>query len=120
MTAHVESDLMRQIQVAASRNGWRLFRNNVGVFWTGTAVRLKNGDVLLKNARRVRTGLCTGSSDLIGWTSSGRFAAVEVKTKTGRSTAAQMRFIKVVRAAMGHATIARSIEDVFPSTVSER
>ena len=65
-----ESDISRSIQVALSLQGARVFVNTVGFFET-------------KDGRAVHVGLCVGSSDLIGWTRTGRFLAIEVKTEKG-------------------------------------
>lgn len=91
------------------RGATRLFRNNVGVFLT-------------EDGRRVSTGLCPGSSDLIGWQSIeitpemvGRrvavFVAIEAKSPAGRPTREQLAFIAAVRAAGGIAGICRSSDD---------
>lgn len=103
-----ESAIMRAIMLACSRGAARLFRNNVGVFRTD-------------DGRAVKTGLCNGSSDLIGWRSIevtpdmvGRrvavFAAIEVKDR-GRPTAEQQRFIGAVLSAGGIAGVARSVAE---------
>ncbi len=110
-TRMTETDLLRTLQLAATQQGLRLFRNNVGQ---------------LQDARSglvVRFGLCTGSSDLIGWTPLvitpahvGRtlaiFTAVEVKTPTGRVRPAQAQFLDTVQHAGGIATLARSLDDL--------
>ncbi len=107
----IEVDIMRQIQVALSKDGHRVFRNNVAVGWVGQLVkRHQDGTAILKNARPLHAGLCVGSSDLIGWTSRGVMLAIEVKTETGRATPEQLQFISAVRAAGGRAGIARSIQ----------
>lgn len=104
-----EKKIMQDIQVELSRLGARVFRNNIGLFETS-------------DGRKIRTGLCVGSSDLIGWCSItvtqdmiGRqvaiFTAVEVKTETGRVTPEQENFIGAVRKSGGIAFIARSIND---------
>lgn len=91
------------------RGATRLFRNNTGQFRT-------------EDGRVVRTGLCVGSSDVIGWQSIeitpdmvGRrvavFVALEAKSDTGRPTREQLAFIAAVRAAGGIAGIVRSSED---------
>ena len=108
----LEVDLMRLIQVHASKLGARLFRNNVGQGWAGRfAKRTDDGTVTIRNSAPLHAGLCTGSSDLIGWTKDGLFLAVEVKTETGQPTVEQINFITAVRAAGGRAGIARSVED---------
>ena len=97
-----ESDLMRDIQIAASIKGWRLLRNNTG------CVKASNG-------KRIRFGLHVGSSDLIGWRTVNRvaqFVAVEVKTAKGITTKAQQQFLQAVIRAGGIGIIARSVEDL--------
>ena len=94
-----ERNLMVQIQMALSKEGCRLFRNNIGV------LRDRKGQY-------VRYGLCNpGGSDLIGWAPDARFMAVEVKTKTGRITPEQESFITAVRNVGGIAFVARSVEE---------
>lgn len=95
-----EADIMREIQVAVSGLGHRVLRNNVGA--------LKDA-----NGRWVQFGLCKGSSDLIGWTSAGRFLAIEVKSSTGRATKEQIAFIEAVRASGGVAFVARSADEAL-------
>lgn len=97
---------MRRIQVALSRLGARVFRNQVGRY------ELKSGGWL-------SSGLCVGSSDLVGWLPVavtpemvGRrvavFVAVEVKDLKGRTTPAQDLFLKMVTESGGIAFTARS------------
>ena len=126
-----ESDLQRLIQTTWSQTQGRLFRNNCGVGWVGTLVRVNKtqpllvgpGDVLLKNARPLHAGLCEGSSDLIGWRlvtvtpemvgkQIAQFAAVEVKSKTGRPTEMQAQFLHVVENSGGYAVLAKKLEDL--------
>lgn len=118
-----ESAILRDIMRSLGRGAVRVFRNNVGAAWQGTAVRLKNGDVLLHNPRRVVYGLCPGSSDLIGWRTVevtpemvGRklavFVAVEAKTVRGRASEEQQAFLQAVRAAGGIGVVARSPDGV--------
>ena len=71
------------------------------------------GSVLLDEPRRLHAGLCVGSSDIIGITPDGRFLAVEVKTKTGRVSDEQQRFIDAVRRKGGVAGVARSVEEAL-------
>lgn len=97
-----ETANLRAILQHACRGDTRLFRNNVGLFET-------------RDGRWVRTGLCNGSSDLIGWTTiDGRavFTAVEVKTRFGRVTDEQRRFIAAVERAGGIAGVCVTPEDV--------
>jgi len=91
------------------RGATRLFRNQVGTY-------------TLADGRVISSGLCKGSSDVIGWQSVeitpdmvGRrvavFVALEAKSDTGRPTREQLAFIAAVRAAGGIAGIVRSSED---------
>jgi hypothetical protein len=114
-----EHTLMNEIRVALSRGDTRLFRQNSGEGWTGQAIRLPDGSVLIKNPRRLIAGF-PGLADLGGWRTVtvrrdmvGRklavYVAVEVKTKKGRATAAQDGFLEAVVAAGGIAAVARSV-----------
>lgn len=118
-----ERAIQNEILLAASTAGWTLFRNNVGVGWAGEASKLPDGSVLIRNPRPLHAGLCTGSSDLIGWrplligpehigTMVAQFAAVEVKTKTGRATKDQANFLRVVEEAGGVSVLARRPGDL--------
>lgn len=87
-----EAELQRTIQAALCRDAEiRLFRNNVGVAWTGAYEMRPNGDVVIHHPRRIQYGLAVGSADLIGLRSMlvqpadvgrriARFASVEVKS----------------------------------------
>lgn len=115
----IESDIMRLVQIEASRSGFRLFRNNVGTGWCGKSIRINKpstvnllpGDVVIRQARPLHAGLCTGSSDLIGWSPSGLFAAAEIKTDSGGPSEEQKIFIDAVNSSGGVAGIVRSVED---------
>ena len=117
-----ERDTQNRILLTCSRGDTRLFRQNVGQGWAGRLVSNQAGRVTLQDARPLIAGLCTGSSDLIGWRSIevtaemvGRrlavFAAVEVKSSTGRPTEQQRAFLAAVQDAGGVACVARSVED---------
>jgi len=114
---------------AGARKLVTLFRQNVGTGWAGDSiqrgpgtVRLGPSDVVVRNARPLKAGLCKGSSDLIGWRSVeitadmvgqrlAVFVAIEVKSPKGRPTKPQLNFIEQVQAAGGIGTIARSATD---------
>ena len=126
-----EKDTQSRILLACGRGDTRLFRQNVGQGWQGTRDliaenRIKamgGGDVVvLRNPRPLIAGLCKGSSDLIGWRTVevtpdmvgqrlAVFAAIEVKSATGRPTPEQTAFLAAVRDAGGVACVARSVED---------
>jgi len=122
-----ETAILKHIQVAISRAGARVFRNNVALAWAGSSVTKVGqdfGDVLIKNARPIHAGLCEGSSDLIGFTPIevtpdmvGKrlaiFTAIEVKAPRGHVEDIQRNFIDTVRAAGGIAMIARSEDEAI-------
>jgi hypothetical protein len=105
-----EQPILKRILLACSRGRSRLWRNNVGQF---------------QDARGnwIRYGIANpGGSDLIGWNSVtitpdmvGRrvaiFAALEVKSKTGRIRAEQQAFVDNVKKSGGIAGVVRSVEE---------
>ena len=104
--SRTEAGLIKRIQVAATRAGARLFRNQVGTY------RLRDGRVL-------SSGLCTGSSDLVGWVPVevtpdmvgqrvAVFVAVEAKADQTRTTQQQRAFIDKVRSDGGRAGVAHT------------
>jgi hypothetical protein len=107
-----ESNVSNKVQLAASKLGAVLFRNNRGKFRT------------LDGKRIVTAGLSiNGSSDLIGWhtvevspdmvgSRVALFLAVEVKTEKGVISTEQQRFVDNVNAAGGIGFIARNDLDV--------
>ncbi len=111
-----ESELQREIMKAVTEAGGRVFRNNVGIGWAGkleNKCATRNGfTVVLSAARPLHSGLCTGSSDLIGFYGS-RFLAIEVKVGRRVITDEQENFLEQVRAAGGIALCARSVEEVL-------
>lgn len=115
-----ERELLNQLMLALSNAGHRVFRNQSGRGWLGQSQRFSRrqritvepGDVLVRNARVVRSGLTPGASDLIGWTSDGRFLAIEGKTAHARLTDEQANFIRQARSAGGVAMEARSLGDL--------
>ena len=115
-----ESDISRAIQIEATKQGYRLFRQNVGLAWVGEVIRRTKTQVTLIDPRPLRAGLCRGSSDLIGWVTvsiGGRdlaiLCAVEVKTPRGKVSDVQQNFIDRVNAAGGIAIIARSPDEAM-------
>lgn len=104
----LETSIQNKIRLAVARLA-TMFRNNVGLFTTD-------------RGSKVRTGLCKGSSDLIGWTEIlvtpsmvgqkiAVFTAIEVKTPTGKVSKDQKNFNDTVRASGGISGVARSPED---------
>ena len=97
-----ESDIQRLIMIEVSRRGYRVFRNNVGL-------------LTLADGRKISVGLCVGSCDLIGWTPSGRFLAIEVKVpgKNVIPGGDQENFINQVNKSGGIAFVAHSPEEAI-------
>jgi hypothetical protein len=104
-----EQQIQQAIRVRYGRGDTRLWRNNTGVLFD-------------RAGRPVRFGLCNGSSDLIGFRSIvirpehvGKrlavFAALEVKTATGRATEEQKAFLSTVNEMGGLAGVARCEDD---------
>lgn len=110
--SHSESTVQKQIMLAVSEQGCRIFRNNCGAYKT-------------EDGRFVRYGVASpGGSDLIGWTSItitkemigtkvAIFTAIEVKSARGRASADQKHFINTVLDAGGISGIARSPQDAI-------
>jgi hypothetical protein len=96
-----ESNLHREIMIAASEHGHRLFRNNVG--------KLQD-----RKGMWVAFGIGgKGGSDLIGIQRGGRFAAIEVKVPGEKPTEDQVSFIEAVKRAGGVAGVARSVDEAL-------
>ena len=104
-----EQQIQQAIRLELGRGPVRLWRNNTGT-------------LLDRQGRPVQFGLCKGSADLIGLRSItigpehlgqrlAVFAAVEVKSATGRVTPEQAAFIEAVQAMGGLAGVARSVSD---------
>lgn len=106
----LETPILKNIQVALVKFGARVFRNQVGTYQ-------------LMDGRWLSSGLCVGSSDLIGWYSVevtsnmiGKkvaiFMAVEVKRpKKGKRSDLQVNFINTVRDSGGIAFFANSADE---------
>lgn len=127
-----DTPFLKRILLACSRGSTRLFRNNVGVGWTGkveraarpTQVTIYPGDVLIRNARPLHAGLCEGSGDLIGWESRvvtpemvgtrvAVFASLEAKEGRGVMRGNQKNWRDQVLAAGGIAGEVRSVDDAL-------
>lgn len=126
-----ENVLLKKFMLESSKMEARLFRNNVGMGWIGRttgkeklerSVRVKPGDVVIRQARPFHAGFPKGSSDLIGWTPVlvtqdmvGRtlavFTSVEAKTEHVSATAEQKAWIRTINSAGGIGVIARKIQD---------
>ncbi len=133
-----ESTIQREIMLAASEAGMTIWRNNTGFAWqgkrhniagatvtlrSGATFKVKNG-LLLLEYRPVEFGLCPGSSDLIGLrpvtitnkhvgSTLAQFVAIECKSRSGRVTPEQLKFIEHVAKAGGLSVVARSPDDLW-------
>ena len=118
-----ESDIQRAVMLAASSAGLTVWRNNTGQAWAGTAQRLQDGSILIRDPRPLHAGLCKGSSDLIGLRrvlvtpemvgrTLAQFTGIEVKRPGQRPTPEQAHFLEFVQDAGGLALVARSPDDI--------
>ena len=119
---------MRRLQMAATKLGARLFRQNVGLAWVGRVergpgtVRLGPNDIVIRNARPFHAGV-EGMSDLGGWVPvritpemvgqlAAVYAQVEVKLEKGRPSQEQIAWISAVAMSGGRAGVARNEDDL--------
>ncbi len=110
-----EPELLRRILLRSSEQGARLFRNNTGAGWVGDVVSKSPTILVLQNYRPFHSGLCVGSSDLIGWTpvnGAAVFTAIEAKTGRLKPTHEQESFLLAVTRAGGIARVVRDSD--FP------
>ena len=126
-----ERSLLSKFLTEYTRMGSRLFRCQSGLFWAGKSTRfstddhvsVKKGDVLIRNARRVKAGE-VGMSDLIGFTrvkitkdlvgkEIAVFTAIEAKSARVQVTKEQSTFIRMVNNMGGIATVAHEFNDVL-------
>lgn len=109
-----ETLIQRAIMLALSEADCIVWRNNTAGAYVGKVLHKAGDQVTLGNAHLVQFGLCKGSSDIVGiHCPTGRFIAIEVKTKTGSASPEQLQFIDAVRAAGGIAGLARSPADAL-------
>lgn len=109
-----ETKIQNAILIKLSQSGCTVWRVETAGAWVGRQIHKDGSTVTLANARMFTTGLCVGGSDIIGiHQATGRFIAVEVKTRTGRVSKEQQTFIDAVKRAGGIAGVARSVEDAL-------
>jgi len=102
----------------------RIFRNNTGSAFQGKKSLMESTRerLVLFFPRIVHFGLCKGSSDAIGWTTIkigpemvgeevAVFTALETKTKKGRVSEEQAKFLDTVSKAGGISGVVRSLDD---------
>lgn len=81
----------------------------------GVAIRINSGMRVIQDSNgstRAFRGAPAGTSDIVACLPGGKYAAIEVKTRRGKTTPAQDEFLQRVREAGGVGIVARSIEDV--------
>ena len=89
-----EKDKLNEVRLKLQDEfGLTTWRNNVGLFLT-------------KKGKKVYCGLKKGSSDLIGISKSGKFVAVEVKTKNGKLSKEQKEFLNFIKSQKGISILA--------------
>ena len=127
-----ETQLIREVILSAAKVGARLFRQNTGMGWVGKLIgKVRNGRAVLEDARPFHAGLCTGSSDSLGWAPVvitpemvGRtvavFTAVEIKTGKVPVTKEQKAFLNAVRSQGGIAILYREGDPVSVGDQIER
>lgn len=101
-----ESTIMKNIQLFASRIGVMLFRNNTGAYKTDAGYYVKYGVGEKGGSDLIGVSSITITPEMVGRTF-GVFTAIEVKTKTGRATKEQIKFIEAIKKQGGIAGIAR-------------
>lgn len=117
-----ERNIQNESLIALSLAGCKVFRQNTGMGWVGKIVAQTEFRIVLENYRPLHAGLCTGSSDIIGWRpvlitpkmvgqTVAVFLAVENKTQRGRASGPQKHFIQAVLADGGLAGVARSADE---------
>lgn len=106
-----EHELQNQIRAALSEYG-KVFRTNAGEFWQGKRVYSREfQSAVIADPRKV-DGLPQGFSDLLFLDNRGA-AFIEVKTKTGRVSDRQKKFLEAMRNDGHRAGVARSVDDAI-------
>lgn len=109
----IEKKVEKEIMLELSRWGCTCFRNATATAWVGDVIYRNAREVSMKNAQPIQAGLCVGSPDIVGYSSDGRFVGIEVKrTKGGRVSEEQKRFMAVAKANNCIVGVARSVEEL--------
>lgn len=107
-----ESNIQRLIMLAASDAGVTVFRNNIGAYTTADGYRIKYGVGNPGGSDLIGITPVTITPDMVGRTV-GVFTALEVKTKTGKPTQAQLNFQRVITSSGGIAGVVRSPDEAL-------
>lgn len=110
-----EAQIMKEIEVAVSAAGHKIFRVNVGEgYLYRTQPTQATLDLENKRSRWFSSGPPQGYSDLSGVAyPSGKAIFIECKTATGKPTLQQCVFLLAMLAAGANAGIARSAEEAL-------
>lgn len=110
-----EAQIMKEIEIAVSAHGHRVFRVNVGEgYLYRTQPTQATLDLENKRSRWFKSGPPQGYSDLSGVAyPSGRALFIEVKTPTGKPTKEQCVFLLDMLARGANAGIAHSSEEAL-------
>ena len=94
-----ETNIGNEICIALSKRGCKIFRSQSGHFYTKYGAEIIIGVV--------------GESDYHGHRPDGQAFYIETKTKTGRASKEQKRFLRAMYESGACAGIARSVEDAI-------
>ena len=94
-----ETNIGNEICIALSKRGCKIFRSQSGHFYTKYGAEIIIGVV--------------GESDYHGHTPQGKAFYIETKTKTGRASKEQKRFLRAMYESGAYAGIARSVDDAI-------
>lgn len=116
---------VRLTQIEATKKGWRLLQNSIGLGWVGRLLREypSGGRRIYEiEGQPIRFGLGTGTLDLVGWrpvritadmvgTVIAQYAEVDAKTQGyRRMNAEQKNRARAIREAGGFAGVAMRVE----------
>lgn len=115
MSNKSESQIMKEIEIAVSAHGHRVFRVNVGEgYLYRTQPTQATLDLENKRSRWFKSGPPQGYSDLSGVCyPSGKALFIECKTPKGKPTKEQCIFLLDMLARGANAGIARSVEEAL-------
>lgn len=104
-----ETNIQDLIRLELSKNGCKVFRCNVGNFYTKYGQEIKIGT--------------KGHSDVYGVRPDGKAFFVEIKTPIGKARPEQLNFIEAMKKSNALAGFAHSVEEalrvVFPENYEE-
>lgn len=107
-----ESNIQNAIRLALSDAGVLSFRNNVGAYKTDDGRFIRYGVGESGGSDLICCAPVVVTAEMVGKTI-GVFTAVEVKTKTGKPSEKQIKFIEAIKRAGGFAGVARSASDAL-------